>query len=122
MIACAATSMDMQQETQAQHSLGAVPAALQMKTEPMRPWSWILIAFITLLAVFSAWVGRNPYDVGGTLGYAVGTLLVVFVVAYLIRGRQRDWNSFARWYFCLGLILLISEWVVRLLSIRSRKT
>jgi hypothetical protein len=81
----------------------------QAHAKPISKWSWVLIGFTTLLAAFSSWVQGNPYDIGGALGRTVGTLLIPFAVAYVFRGMKgrRDWNSFARWYFWLGLAALM---------------
>ena len=64
-------------------------------------WSWVLIVFSILLA----WVASLGYDAGGRIGYAIGTLLIPFFIAYAVRGRAsvRNWNSFARWFFWLTL-------------------
>jgi len=76
------------------------------RAESMKPWSWFLIIFVTMLVGLSQWARHNPYDIGGTTAATVGTLLIPLGIAYLVRGRRskRDWNSFARWYFWLALI------------------
>jgi hypothetical protein len=70
--------------------------------------SWFLIAFVTILAGFAAWVRGNPYDIGGAMGRAIGALLIPFLIAYLVRGRKRNWDSFARWYFWLALLAIVA--------------
>jgi apolipoprotein N-acyltransferase len=59
-----------------------------------------------LLEVFAQWVMGNPYDIGGALGRSLAVLLISFLIAYLVRGRKSNWDSFARWYFWLVLLLL----------------
>jgi hypothetical protein len=73
----------------------------------MKAWSWVLVGFVTILVGFASWVRGNPYDIGGAVGRAIAVLLMAFLVAYLVRGRKRNWDSFARWYFWLALGLLI---------------
>jgi uncharacterized membrane protein len=73
----------------------------------VKAWSWFLIGFATVLVGFAEWVRGNPYDIGGALGRMIGVLLIPLAVAYIVRGRRskRNWDSFARWYFWLALIL-----------------
>jgi len=75
----------------------------------MKPLSWFLVGFVTVLAGLAQWVRGNPYDIGGAVARAIPALLIAFVVAYLARGRKskRNWESFARWYFWLALVLSI---------------
>lgn len=74
----------------------------------MKTLSWVAIGLATALVGFAAWVRGNPYDIGGAMGWAIGVLLIPFLIAYLIRGRKRkrNWDSFARWYFWLALLAL----------------
>jgi uncharacterized membrane protein len=75
----------------------------------MKPLSWFLIGFVTILAGLAHWVRANPYDIGGAVARTVPTLLTAFAIAYVVRGRKskRNWESFARWYFWLALVLSI---------------
>lgn len=88
------------------------------RAEPMEPWSWFLITFAILWCWLVAWVsgpGRysllDPY----VIGRAVGMPLLPFLIAYVLRGRKkkRNWNSFARWFFWLALILAALQYNVR---------
>jgi hypothetical protein len=76
----------------------------------VKPLSWVGIGFVTVLAVFAQWVTGNRYDIGGAIGRSLAVLLIAFLIAYLVRGRKNNWDSFARWYFwlVLGLTVLSS--------------
>jgi len=73
----------------------------------MKPLSWTAVVLVIVLTGLSAWARGNPYDIGGTFGRTVGVLLIPFLIAYLVRGRKRKWDSFARWFFWLGLIAAV---------------
>jgi hypothetical protein len=73
----------------------------------VKPLSWAAVGLVTVLAMFAQWVTGNPYDIGGAFGRSLAVLLIAFLIAYLVRGRKRNWDSFARWYFWLVLGLLV---------------
>jgi hypothetical protein len=73
----------------------------------VKPLSWVGIGFVTVLAVFAQWVIGNPYDIGGAFGRSLAVPLIAFLIAYLVRGRKKNWDSFARWYFWLVLGLMV---------------
>jgi hypothetical protein len=79
----------------------------QSRAQPMGLLSWFMVGIVTLLAGFAQWVRGDPSDIGGAIGRTLGTLIIPLAIAYLARGRRgnRNWNSFARWYFWLALIL-----------------
>ncbi len=60
-----------------------------------------------VLTGFSSWVRGNPYHIGGAFGRTLGILLVPFLIAYLVRGRKGRWDSFARWFFWLGIMAAV---------------
>ncbi|MGH9710116.1 MAG: hypothetical protein ACRD37_06185, partial [Candidatus Acidiferrales bacterium] len=77
------------------------------KGEKIKPWSRFLMVFVALLFSLVGWTQGSPRDIGGALARTTGMLLFPFLIAYAVRGRKnkRDWNSFARWFFWLALIL-----------------
>ncbi|MGH9793493.1 MAG: hypothetical protein ACRD5G_01860 [Candidatus Acidiferrales bacterium] len=78
--------------------------------KPMTPWSWVLVAFAIVWCWLAAWAstpGRRSLVDAYIIGGAVGAAFFPFLIAYVVRGRKkkRDWNSFARWFFWLALII-----------------
>ena len=75
------------------------------QAQPMKPFGWFIIAF----AILFCWlgVGASYPDVLGKAMGMMGAMLFPFLIAYVLRGRKkkRNWNSFARWFFWLALIL-----------------
>ena|SRR5216684_4395645 len=45
----------------------------------------------------------QPLDIGGSIGYTAGVMLIPSLVAYLMRGRKGDWRGFSRWFFWLDI-------------------
>jgi hypothetical protein len=77
------------------------------KLSAVKVLSWVLVGLVTVLDGFAAWVHGNPYDIGGAIGRALPAPLIAFLIAYLVRGRKGNWDSFARWYFWLVLAILV---------------
>lgn len=75
--------------------------------EKIGSWPRFLMVFAALFVSLDSWTQGNLSDIGGTLARSLVLVTVPFSIAYLARGRKsrRDWNSFARWFFWLALIL-----------------
>jgi hypothetical protein len=59
---------------------------------------------VTVLAGFIAW--RNiQHDIVWTVGGTVEILLIPFLVAYLRKKEQRNWDAFAYFWLALGLLI-----------------
>lgn len=83
--------------------------SLPVERQAMKPWSWFLIIFASILTWFDAWTkGGDPSDLGGAFAQSLVYISFFGGIAYLVKGRRknRDWNSFARWYFWSTIILL----------------
>ena len=72
----------------------------------MEVGSWIAIVFVTILSILVAWAFGTPYDIGGAIAKGLVSLLIPFAIAYLVRGRKKNWDSFARWFFWLALLFI----------------
>ncbi len=73
-------------------------------------WPKFLILFASLWNWLAAWITTErsaPLISVEVFGAGLAYILVFLGIAYAIKGRKktRDWTSFARWYFCLSLIV-----------------
>lgn len=46
------------------------------------------------------------YDVPSWLGGWIGSMALPALIAYLMRGRKKNWAGFARWFFWLTIIMV----------------
>jgi hypothetical protein len=61
-----------------------------------------------VLAVVVGAIWAVPTSTGGFAGFLgawTGNLIWPLLIAYLARGRKRDWRAFSRWFFWLTLIV-----------------
>jgi hypothetical protein len=76
-------------------------------SEAVRPLSWFILAFASLFCLLEAWATNRGNPIGALAG-GLTYILIFAGIAYAVRGRRRkrNWNSFARWYFWLTIIVL----------------
>jgi hypothetical protein len=74
-------------------------------------WCYFRVGFVLLWAYLVAVAAEKTENMSffeaNLIGYWVGTLLLPFLIAYVVAGRKskRDWCRFSRWLFWLGLTL-----------------
>ena len=73
----------------------------------MSKWDKFRIVFGCVWCFLIGLSADGPANIAGALGYAVGLLIVIVPIVWLIRGRKkpRDWDSITAWFFWLALIL-----------------
>jgi hypothetical protein len=89
--------------------MSAMPAT-PIESAQIRAWSKFLILFASLWNWLAAWTTTErgaPLLSAEVFGAWLVYVLIFLGIAYAIKGRRkmRDWNSFARWYFWLSLII-----------------
>jgi len=66
---------------------------------------WLFLLGSSTLCLLVALPRAMRGDPARALGYMIGFAFVPFLVAYIARGREGDWNGFSKWFF-FGLLIV----------------